>query len=161
MKSKKIKMLSKILPVLIIVGALGYGGFRISQYRKATKDLGSQLNAKTEELNKLKTALVANPAETVQKVQAEENKVTLEAVSKLYTLPENETPTIASVQDKSKLADQPFFKDAENGDMLIVYEKSGIAVLYRPSTNKLVKVGPLNVQTSTPETPAATPAPAQ
>ena len=35
----------------------------------------------------------------------------------------------------------PFFVNADNGDVLIVYQSAGEAILYRPSTDKLVSVG--------------------
>lgn len=64
----------------------------------------------------------------------------LAKIGKIILLPENEAPTIATVSDKSKLSDQPFFAKAENGDKVLIYEKSGRAFLYRPSKNMLIEV---------------------
>ena len=64
-------------------------------------------------------------------------------VSKLYIVPTNETPTVAAIQDRSKLGSQAFFQNAQNGDYLLVYSSAKLALLYRESVNKLVNVGPV------------------
>lgn len=66
-------------------------------------------------------------------------------VSKLISLPE-ETPTVAVVQDKDKLKDQPFFKDAQNGDKVLIFTAAKQAIIYRESTNKLINVGPISLE---------------
>jgi len=68
----------------------------------------------------------------------------IEKVSNLYLLPGNEDPTVAKIEDKSKLGGQDFFKAAENGDYLLVYTNAKVALLYRETDNKLVNVGPVN-----------------
>lgn len=64
-------------------------------------------------------------------------------VGKLMILPQGETPTLATVSDKSKLGSQTFFKNAEDGDKILIYAKAKVAILYRPSSNKIVNVAPL------------------
>ena len=84
--------------------------------------------------------------------EASKNKETsariLEKVSDLYMVPTNEEPTVALVQDKSKLGNQEFFKKAQNGDYLIIYQKDKIALIYREKDDKLVNVGPVNLDQS-------------
>lgn len=58
-------------------------------------------------------------------------------------------PTIADITDKDKLKDQAFFKDAENGDQLLLFSKAKVAMLYRESTNKLINVGPIALSDET------------
>ena len=67
----------------------------------------------------------------------------IKKVEKLYLAPTNDVPTVAEIKDKKSLTDQEFYKDAENGDFLLVYNKHKIAILYRESINKLVKVAPV------------------
>lgn len=73
-------------------------------------------------------------------------------ISQSMELPEGEVPTLATVTDKDKLAEQPFFQKAENGDKVLIYTNSGRAILYRPSTKKIVDVTTVNVNTPAPDT---------
>lgn len=64
----------------------------------------------------------------------------LEKVSKLIEVPTDEEPTVATVTDKEKLKEQKFFAKAENEDKVIIFVKAQKAILYRPSTNKIIEV---------------------
>jgi hypothetical protein len=79
-------------------------------------------------------------------------------VGKLIQLP-NEQPTMATINDAASVKEaQPFLINAENGDVLIVYSNAREALLYRPATNKLIAVGPVdNAQNNRATIP--TPAP--
>lgn len=70
------------------------------------------------------------------------NQVTAE-VGKLIILPNNETPTLATVTDKSKLQSNSILAKADNGDKLLIYLKNQEVILYRPSAHKIVAVGPV------------------
>ena len=70
---------------------------------------------------------------------------TVNKVSKLILLPPGEQPTLAIVNDASKYNGTPFFKNAANGDRLLVYAQAHEAILYRPSINKIIAVAPLSV----------------
>lgn len=61
-------------------------------------------------------------------------------VSKLIALPQGETPSLATVTGVEKLRSQEFYKDALDGDKVLIYQKAHMAYLYRPSTNKLINV---------------------
>lgn len=69
----------------------------------------------------------------------------LKAVGELYLLPTDEEPTVAQVQDKSKLDNKEFFKSTEDGDYLLLYKKNKLALVYRESTDKIITVGPINL----------------
>ncbi len=76
-----------------------------------------------------------------------------QTLGKFMDLPADETPTLATVTDREKLADQPFFRKSENGDKVLIYTNSGRAILYRPSTKKIVDVTTINVNTPADTTP--------
>jgi len=86
-------------------------------------------------------------------VATEEAKALVAKVSILMELPTGEEPTVATVSDKSKLADQPFFMNAQNGDKVLIYSGAKKAILYRPSINKIIEVAPVN-DTAVSQTPA-------
>lgn len=99
--------------------------------------------------------------------QEQEKNDLVATIGQFLELPADETPTLATVTDKEKLADQAFFQRAENGDQVLIYSASGKAILYRPSTGKIIEVTTAQVQTtptevSTPEPePSPTPEPAE
>lgn len=118
--------LKKYLPYLIagviVILALSVGGYFYLQYQGAQEKLA------------------VNPATGVPQVSD-----LVERVGKLMELPAGETPTVAAVSDVSKLKGQAFFVNAQNGDQVLIYSKAKKAVLYRPSTNKIIEVGPVNL----------------
>lgn len=77
-----------------------------------------------------------------------ESSRVIKEVSELYIVPTKEDPTVAAIKDKSKLSNQEFFKDAQNGDYLVVYSKAGLALIYRESVDRLVNAGPINADAS-------------
>lgn len=79
-----------------------------------------------------------------QVAQAEVNRI-VKLVGQLMTLPNDESPTLATVQDKSKLSDQPFFASAQNGDVILIYTKAKKAIVYREKGNKIINVGPISI----------------
>lgn len=99
----------------------------------------------------------------------EANKQLVEQVGKLISLPQDETPTIATVSDLSKLQGQPFFANAQIGDKVLIYQIDGKAILFRPTENKIIELAPINksgqtgapTTTTSPDPAAATTTPAQ
>lgn len=82
-------------------------------------------------------------------------------VGKHLDLPKGETPTIATVEDKNKLKNEAFFASAQNGDKLLIYATAKKAIIYRPSGDRIINVGPIAVNsapegTSTNNTSAST-----
>lgn len=66
-------------------------------------------------------------------------------VGDLMVLPQNETPTIATVSDPDALRDQTFFADAKVGDKVLIYSQAKKAILYDPVQDKIITIAPLAV----------------
>lgn len=77
---------------------------------------------------------------TREVVEAKEIAGLIKKIGKVMDLPSNEVPTLATVTNKEKLDNQPFFKKAENGDKMLIYADAGRAILYRPSIEKIIDI---------------------
>ena len=91
---------------------------------------------------------------------AKETQRLVGELGKIMELPKGETPTVATISDKEKLKGQAFFSMAENGDILFAYTTSMKAILYRPSTSKIVNVAPISINQSQDLTQASVKTPA-
>lgn len=94
--------------------------------------------------------LIKNP----QQAAKQEVASTVAKLGKLMDLPKDETPTIATVTDKNKLKEQPFFAKAQNGDKVVLYIKAKKAILFREKDNKIIEVAPINIERNLSGTPA-------
>ena len=110
-----------VLVVLALVGLL-YGYINTKNQLEAARQPGSSSGTEAQQLQ--------------------------DKVGKLVQLPEGQTPTIATVNNASKLKNQAFFANAQNGDKVLIYSKSGQAVLYRPSTNRVIEFSNVNLTNS-------------
>lgn len=91
--------------------------------------------------------------------ERELNREIINKVSKLIELP-SETPTIASITDKTKLQDT-FFARSQNGDKVLIFQSSKKAIIYRESINKIIDVGAISIENRPSTlTPAPLPSPA-
>lgn len=114
------KNLKNILIAILVIFLLGAGGatyYFYNEYQKVKK----------------------NP----DLISQEEVKSVTSVISKFMDLPTDEQPTVATVTDKEKLKDQDFFKKAENGDKILIYTNARKAILFRPSTGRVVEFAPL------------------
>jgi len=91
-------------------------------------------------------SLLTNPNITAQS----ELKKLIDDVGRHIELPKDEVPGMATVTDKNKLANQPFFSNAQNGDKVLIYQKNGQVILYRPSIDKIIKVSTVTGSSITP-----------
>lgn len=121
--SKKVTWLVVILVALVAFGVGAYFAY----------DYIQDQNAKIERLS--------DP----QQAAKDEAARVKDLVASLAEVPADETPTIATVNDASKLQGQAFFAKAENGDKVLIFTKAKKAYLYRPSTNKIIEVAPVNI----------------
>ncbi len=131
--ANKGSLLRTTLEVVLVLAVVGLGLWSWTLYSDR-KNLESQV-----------VSLNANPEAVVQK----QNAALLTKVGKLIQLP-NETPTIAEVSNAAQARqNSKFFTNAQNGDKVLLYVKTGEAILYRPSTNKIILVAPLNLNNTT------------
>ena len=82
---------------------------------------------------------------------AAEAKSLTKKVGKLMVLPDDETPTIATVSDPEALRDQAFFIGAKVGDKVLIYSNSKKAILFDPKQNKIINIAPLNAGGTAPQ----------
>jgi H+/gluconate symporter-like permease len=86
-----------------------------------------------------------SPEAQAAQLQQQKNEI-LQKVAALTQVPAEE-PVLFTVNDANLLkGQQAFFKDAENGDVLLVYQQSSKALIFRPSTNKIINAGPVSFQ---------------
>lgn len=121
-----------LVALLIIAGSGAAGGYYYNQYNESQKEVKR----------------LSNPQEAA-KAQVNE---AVANVGKLVDLPTGETPTLATVNDPAKLKDQAFFAKAKTGDQVLIYTQAKKAILYRPSTNKIIEIAPVNIGASQPAT---------
>ncbi|MGH9857147.1 MAG: hypothetical protein ACRD4B_04810, partial [Acidobacteriota bacterium] len=122
-KSRKKLVLSLVVALVLIGAAVGVGFL----YKAYTDQ-------------KERADRLTNPTEAAK----EETRLLIEKVGSLTELP-NDEPTIATVRDVTKLQDQSFFQNAQNGDKVLIFTQAKKAVLYRPSTEKIIEIAPVNL----------------
>jgi hypothetical protein len=99
---------------------------------------------------------IAADPEAFAREKAEAQAVAIAAeVSQIVDLPQGEIPVIATVTDPSKLAEQPFFKNAKIGDQVLIYQTAAKAYLYDPAAKKVLEVSDLNLGAAQQNTAAA------
>jgi hypothetical protein len=108
--------------VLIIIAIVTPSTYFYLQYRKSQQ-------------------LLKNPTEAAKV----ENDLVISKVALLVDMPSGEQPTVATVSNKDQLANQPFFARAENNDKVLFYQAAKKAILYRPSTNKIIEMSAVNM----------------
>ncbi|HWB39178.1 MAG TPA: hypothetical protein VG604_02940 [Candidatus Saccharimonadales bacterium] len=123
---RQLKVPSIQLPWAIVIVLVLFSAFMYQQYHEAkTKSQASSSAEVNRQANN-----------TISKVQ------------KLAAVPTNEVPTVAPIKDLSKLKSQSFFAHAKVGDVVLVYGKAKEAVLYRPSTNQIVTISNVSVDST-------------
>lgn len=116
--------------VALLSLALLFGGFSIfSNYQQSQLLSENPILASESEIKELK-----------------------EKVGKLIELPQEE-PIITTVVDKSKIAHQAFIGKSETGDKILTLNIAKKAILYRPSTNKIIEVASLSSEAPVPMQP--------
>ena len=96
-------------------------------------------------------AMQNTPEAQAAKLTVQKNNI-IAKIKALTVLPAEE-PVLFTVNDATLLkSQQAFFRDAQNGDVLLVFQKDGKALIYRESTNVIVNAGPVSFQQSATST---------
>lgn len=114
-----------LISLLILV--TGVGIYVYTEY----KDVSSQL------------AQIRGDPDAVAKKDVEN---LVKKIGKLAELPSGEEPTVATVTDVESVREQSFFKNAQDGDRVLIYTRARRAILYRPSINKVIEVAPITLE---------------
>ncbi len=86
----------------------------------------------------------------IDKANQEQILSIVSRVKRHLVLPDSELPQVAEIKDAALASkEQPFLNGSQNGDFLIVYAKAGKAIVYSPTRDLIVNVGP--VQMGEPE----------
>lgn len=96
--------------------------------------------------------------QTPEEKAAKELASAVASIGKFMILPEGDEPVLATVTDAPTLIQQQaFFAGAVNGDQLLIYPRNTKAILYSPSRNKIVNVGPIQTGSESGQTSSAAP----
>lgn len=88
-------------------------------------------------------SILTNPNQATELTAAQTEEL-LAKVSKLINLPDEKSPAVATINDVETLsAQQDFYKDANNGNKLIVFARARKAVIYDEKNNIIVNMGPV------------------
>ncbi len=118
MRSKTKIPPSGIILIVLLIASLVFGGYYFREYN----ELKSQSTKTTEQLN----------------------QELVDRASKVYELPQDETPEVAIVaKDPKEFTEEEkqslgAFKNLEKGDAILLYKKAGRAIQYRDRTNKVI-----------------------
>ena len=115
--SRKLKIITTVVVILLIASVVG--NIRLFAQMRSLKDP------------------TAAAQDQVRQIVAE--------VGKVIILPQDETPTVATVSDLEALKEQPFFTNAALGDQVLIYTGARKVLLWRPAEKKLIEVAPLNI----------------
>ena len=122
-RKKVVKVALIVANVLLIIGLGFSSGFYFVKYRNLQK------------------ATIT----TEQRIVKYEKEI-----SKSFTLPSDEKASIIDIKKaddfKKGEENKDFFKDSSDGDVVLIYQKSKLGILYRPATKKIIKTGPLAIK---------------
>lgn len=89
-------------------------------------------------------ARFVNSPERQQEIAREEIQDVVDQVKDIMIISEDEFPQMATIDNAVDLAKtQAFFANVQNGDKVLIFVKDQKAIIYRPSTGKIVNVGPV------------------
>lgn len=135
---EKVKLAGKILLVLLLAAAIIFT-FAIFRYWAVAKNI-----------DKIGENIKQNEQNTSN------SKVLIGKVGRLILLPKNEVPSIATINNVALLQKQSsFYKNARNGDILLIYFQEKKAFIYDGVEDVIVNVGPVVMEKQLTDTPVA------
>jgi len=99
----------------------------------------------------------ASLSDTASVTTEEQAKTTVSKIKQILLVEGTEDPAVAEIKDVEtvKKSNPEFYKNADNGDKLVVY--SYRAIIFRESANQIINVAPI-VNTTSSSSAAAKPA---
>jgi uncharacterized membrane protein len=96
----------------------------------------------TSYLNARKQISILSDPQKKAEVEKVETDALLASIGQHIILAKDEEPMVATIKDIENLsAKEPFYKDAKDGDKIIIYPESQRAIIYNPENDILVNVG--------------------
>lgn len=89
--------------------------------------------------------LINNQPQSSEELQQNVEQQTEQIITNIGSeiiLPDDETPIMSIIVDKSQL-EGDIFENAQDGDKVLIYENAGLMVVYRESTNEIIATGPV------------------
>ena len=117
----------KFLVVVTILLLAGFAAWSFINYRQSEREI-----LRLSSLEGQQDLAEQNLADLLEKVKAH------------MILPEGEEPVVATISDvEALLENNAFFEGAQNGDRVIVYAEAQQAIVYSPTRDLIVSVGPV------------------
>lgn len=136
--SKRSSKLAGTLLLILLVVSVALSVFGVYKYWSAVK--------KIDEIGK-------NLKQSAQSTK--NSKILIDKINRLILLPKNEPPSIATINNVVQLQKQSsFYKDARNGDVLLIYFQAKKAFIYDPEQNIIVNTGPVFMEKNLTDVPA-------
>lgn len=60
-------------------------------------------------------------------------------------LPQDERPALVTVTDPTKVSTE-FLKNTQSGDKILIYQTNQKAIIYRPSIDRIITIGPVMIE---------------
>ncbi len=146
-KKENMKKQSSVVNFVLIIVVIGLSVMSAVLYKQKTDIKNDPDYKEYQKIANNKEDLKKFKEYKDRKAKLSENDKLIAEVAKLITLPKNEKPFIGTYDSKTALKNNPFFKDAKDGDKYLIFSESGKAYIYRSNKNekKLVNVGPIAI----------------
>ncbi len=136
-KKRRLPKASTIIITVLLFALAGGGYYFYSKY--------SETKQEVEKLSTVQGQQELNKSQTEQ---------LLSEMRSIIVLPAGEDPVVATITDINQLKKNEFYKDAQDGDRVIVFATAKKAYIYRPSTRTIVNVGAFQLDQQSQKQPS-------